>query len=223
LSPYLRIAFPNEPEEYLDYLDLQALTPAELESWQSRLRIFLQSLTLSTSKRLILKSPTHTARIAVLARMFPGAKFLHIVRNPLAIFPSTINLWQVLDEAQGLQLPHHRGLRSYVFRAFERMYRAFDQQRTQIAPSQLYELRYEDLVRDPISTLRQAYAALELGEFDAVQPKLAVMTAAQSRYQTNRFELPAEESAEILARWKSYAERYGYAESSAKAAAGGVR
>ena len=107
-SPYLRIAFPNEPRDYLDYLDLN-LSADELLVWETQLQRFLKSLAIAHKKRLILKSPTHTSRIGTLAEMFPKARFLHIVRDPRSVYPSTMKLWRVLDEAQGLQIQRAQG------------------------------------------------------------------------------------------------------------------
>jgi omega-hydroxy-beta-dihydromenaquinone-9 sulfotransferase len=210
-SPYLRMAFPNEPDQYLEYLDLQTLPAPALRDWQDALWHFLRCLTFRHQKRLILKSPTHTARIRLLAQMFPQARFLHIVRNPLSVYPSTINLWQVLDEAQGLQRPHHRQLKSYVLAAFERMYTAFETQRAELRPDQIFDLRYEDLVDDPVKALQQAYAHLRLGDFENIRPALESIAQTKRRYQTNQYDLPEELANEILQRWSVYARRYGYA------------
>ena len=80
-SPYLRIAFPNDSVDYLRYLDMQGVDDPTLQAWQAALRWFLQSMTYATGRQLVLKSPTHTARLGILAQMFPRAKFLHIVRR----------------------------------------------------------------------------------------------------------------------------------------------
>jgi LPS sulfotransferase NodH len=210
-SPYLRMAFPNEPDQYLEYLDLQSLPTEALREWQLKLNEFLSQLTYLHQKRLILKSPTHTARIGVLAQMFPQAKFLHIVRNPLSIYPSTLKLWQVLDTAQGLQIPHNRHLKAYVLAAFERMYTAFEQQRAALRADQIFDLRYEDLVDNPVEVLRKAYDHLQLGAFEQVRPALEKMTQAKRRYRTNHYELDETSMTEIMSRWSDYAGRYGYA------------
>lgn len=209
-SPYLRIAFPNDREQYLDFLDLQHITPADLEQWKSCLRQFLQRLTCATGKRIILKSPTHTSRIGLLAEMFPQAKFLHIVRDPLTIFPSTVKLWRVLDEAQALQRPHFRELEEYIFRAFERMYEAFDEQSKSLATGALHELRYEDLIADPVGQLRQAYEQLDLGDFGPVEDRLASFASAKRDYRTNRYQIDDHLRQQILQRWGTYAAKYGY-------------
>ena len=50
---------------------------------------FLKALTFKHGKRLILKSPTHSCRIKVLLELFPDARFVHIMRDPYVVFPST--------------------------------------------------------------------------------------------------------------------------------------
>ena len=70
-------------------------------------------------KRIVLKSPPHTARIRVLLEMFPKAKFVHIVRDPYVIFPSTVNLWKRLYRDEGLQVPTYEGLEEHVFSSFD--------------------------------------------------------------------------------------------------------
>ncbi len=140
----------------------------------------------------------------------PGAKFIHIVRDPYTIFPSTRRLWVSLDWPQGLQHPHDRNLDEYVFASFERMYRGFNRQREKIVPSQLCEIRYEDLVRDPVGQVRTIYEKLELGDFEHVRPQLEAYAGQQKDYQVNRHDLEPELRSEIRRRWSDYFIRYGY-------------
>lgn len=209
-SPYLRIAFPNDADDYLRYLDLQDVDAATLAAWQAALRWFLQSMTYATGRQLVLKSPTHTGRIGLLAQMFPRAKFLHIVRNPLTLYASTMKLWHVLDYAQALQRPHNRKLETYVLEAFCRMYRAFEHDRQQLDPSRIYDLRYEDLVGNPVVELEQAYARLQLGDFAPIRERVATYTSSKHAYQTNRYELDESLRRRVLQVWGFYADRYGY-------------
>jgi len=209
-SPYLWLAFPNEPEQYLDYLDLERLSPGELADWQQCLRRFLQCVTLSTGKRIALKSPTHTSRIGFLARDYPGAKFLHIARHPVTVFHSTVHLWRVLIETNGLQVPREADYKEYVLATLERMYAAYERQRAMLAPGQLVEIRYEDLVQDPVGVLRDAYERLELGDFAKVEPALRASTRTSKSYRTNEYPLDDAIRAEVMNRWASYASRFGY-------------
>ena len=115
-SPYLRMAFPNDRDnERLEYLDMH-VSPADLAEWKQALATFLRCLrTQQPDRRIVLKSPTHTGRLALLAEMFPEAKFVHIARDPYDVVPSTVRLWKSLEYVQALQRPRYAHLPEYIF------------------------------------------------------------------------------------------------------------
>jgi hypothetical protein len=209
-TPYRRMAFPNRTPPDQEYLNMEGISVKDLETWQDGLREFVKSLTLKDSKRVILKSPTHTGRVEALSRMFPGAKFIHITRHPYSLFPSTRRLWHSLDTVQGLQLPRNEHLDELVYDSFDRMYQGFDSQSTALPDDCLYELRYEDLVQDPVGKVRDIYQQLQLGDFEHVRPTLERYVDAQKGYQTNRYELDEDLRDELRRRWANYFEKYGY-------------
>jgi len=90
------------------------------------------------------------------------------------------------------------------------MYRGFNRQRGAIPANQLCELKYEDLVRDPMAQLRCIYEQLELGDFDEIAPLMQTHIGSQKDYKTNKHDLKPELRSEIRRRWKDYFERYGY-------------
>ena len=102
-SPYLTIAFPNEPPQDQEYWTLAHVPPGALERWKKVFLRFLQEINYRSRapKRIVLKSPPHTGRVKVLLEMFPDAKFVHIVRDPMVIFPSTVHLWKTLYLRKG--------------------------------------------------------------------------------------------------------------------------
>ncbi|MCA9248358.1 MAG: sulfotransferase [Planctomycetales bacterium] len=209
-SPYLEMAFPNRPPAFPEYLDLAGLTPEQLESWKTAFRGFLQRLSLRDPRRIVLKSPPHTARVRVLADMFPEARFVHIVRHPYSLFPSTMKLWRSLHDVQSLQTPREEHLEEYVFRSFERMYEAFERDRESLAPNQLFEVRYEDLVAEPIAHLRSIYEQLMLGDSEEALPHMREYLAKVAGYKTNRHQVSDALRAKIDERWGSYLRQYGY-------------
>jgi hypothetical protein len=93
-STYVDLAFPNHPPTFPGSLDLSGLSPAEVSRWKRTFLHFLQTVSFRDGRRLVLKSPPHTARVPVLLEMFPDARFVHIVRDPYVVFPSTVNLWK---------------------------------------------------------------------------------------------------------------------------------
>ena len=209
-SPYLKMAFPNHPDPYPEYLNMEGLSDEQLHEWRSALLWFLKRVSYHSRRRIILKSPPHTARIKVLLEVFPDARFVHIVRDPYMLYPSTVRLWKSLYEMQGMQTPKFAGLEEYVFDCFERMYGNFEAEKALVDPARFYELRYEDLVADPINQMQAIYEHLELGEFENVAPKLAAYFEQKSDYRVNKHNLDPATRDEITRRWSDYIERYGY-------------
>ena len=209
-SPYLTIAFPNHPPQDQEFYDLESVSPRALASWKKALTSFLISITYKTGKRLVLKSPPHTARIKVLKEMFPGALFLHIVRDPHVVYASTVNLWRTLYATQGLQSPRCEGLEEHVFSTFDRLYAKLEEGKRTLPPEQFFELRYEDLVQDPAAAIRCVYDHFGLGGWNEMQPRLETYLATVRGYETNKYRLSPKELAEIDRRWGEVIRRYGY-------------
>jgi omega-hydroxy-beta-dihydromenaquinone-9 sulfotransferase len=210
-SPYLTNAFPNRPPQYPEYLDLHNVPAPAVAQWKQALLWFLKCVTLQNPKRIVLKSPPHTCRISTLLEMFPKAKFLHIVRDPYVIFPSTINLWKRLYRDQGVQVPTYDGLEERVFTTFTRMYETFERERSLIGRGQFCEVRYENLVANPIAEMRRVYEELQLGDFETVRPAMEDYFAGKKDYKTNRYQMTPELRTEITRRWGTFIRQYGYA------------
>ncbi len=215
-SPYRRIAFPNEGAVDLEYLNFssdgeQHLSEQEIQVWMDHLRRFMLGVSYVTGRPLVIKSPTHTGRIAALAAAFPEAKFIHITRDPRSLFPSTCRLWRSLDEIQAFQHPHHEGIEQYVIECLQRMYHQFRTASDSIGPNRFIEIRYEDLAASPVSTLRSIYETLHLADFETVQPLIEAWVATEHKaYQTNRHQLDPAQEAKLKEAWSDYFQIFGY-------------
>jgi len=210
-SPYLSLAFANRPPQFPEYLDLRGVPPRDLERWKAQLLWFLKCVSVREPKRIVLKSPQHTCRIRVLAEMFPNARFVHIVRHPYALYPSTLKTWRRMSKYHGLQVPRFEGLEESIFSTFERMYRVFEEDIRQLDRSRLCEIRYEDLVPDLVGRMRGIYEQLGLGDFEPARPAIEQYAARTAGYKPGRYELDEETRREIDRRWGGYMRKYGYA------------
>src|SRR5437868_4292035 len=142
--------------------------------------------------------------------MFPRAKWINIVRNPFAVFSSAVRLWRSLYEAYGYQKPRYEGLEAEVIETFARMHARLEATRGLVATEALVDLRFEDLVREPMAILRRIYQVLELGDFEVGQPAVERYLTDRSGYLPSQHSVEPHWAAEIRQRWRPYFERYGY-------------
>ena len=209
-STYTDVIFPNNPPQYPDALDLSGLTRGELKRWEQTFRYYLQTLMFRDKRRLVLKSPPHTARIPTLLKLFPDARFLHIVRDPYVVFPSTVNLWKSLAASHGLQVPKHGRVEEKVLREFRIIYDRLEEARPLLKPGRFHEVRYEELIVNPIVEMEKVYAALELHGFAATRLGLERYFQNTKNYETNKYEITEQQRAVIEERWGDVIRRYRY-------------
>ena len=209
---YVTLAWPRHGPQDLDYLDLVNLTDDQRTRWERGFMWFVRRLSYKQKKRLVMKSPAHTARIQTLIKLFPDARFIHISRNPLAIYPSTVKLWKALDSVQGLHNPARDDpwMEEFVFSVFETVFKRYEEDRKLIPEGHLAEIAYEDLAADPQGVMKDVYRRLDLGDFARARPGMEAYLEGQGAYQPNIFDLPDDLRAKIIKRWAGYIERFGY-------------
>ncbi len=211
-TPYRRMAFPNRSHRDHLLLNLANADDDELRQLEHSMRYFLKTLTVLYKKPLVVKSPPHTGRIAKLAEWFPGAKFIHIARHPYSLLPSTMRLWKTLDTLMGFQIPKYDDatLKNYIFECQDLMYTGYHQQRSMIPPENLIEIRFEDLVADPIPIMNNVYQMLGRNDFDQVRPSLEGYFEKKKSHQQNVLSLDENLRMEIDAQWPIYMKMFGY-------------
>jgi hypothetical protein len=121
-----------------------------------------------------------------------------------------VKLWKSLAEKHGVQTPHHRDIEERVFQTLPHLYAKLEEGKKLLAPSRFHEMRYEDLVRDPIGQMHAIYNRLELDGFEQMRPRLFEFLARNANYETNKFQLSTTNRDAITERWGDVIRRYGY-------------
>jgi hypothetical protein len=202
------------------------ITKQQIDTWKAGLLNFLQAVNFcrnrqdkrsTGTKRIVLKSPPHTARLHVLRQLFPTAQFIHVVRDPSDIFVSTVWLWRALCETQGFQKPEFGSLSNggptveeYVLDTMELLYRDFFTQVSAIPRQDFCEVRYEDLVAAPVTEMSRIYKELNFGPVEPIRARLEAYVLKLSGYKPNDFGILEEHRVQVNQRWRWYMERYGY-------------
>jgi omega-hydroxy-beta-dihydromenaquinone-9 sulfotransferase len=211
-SPYIGVSFPRHRERYSRYLGFASATPREVGEWKAAFLEFTAKLAyLHPNRRLILKSPAHTARIPLLLELFPEAKFVHIQRDPYAVFQSSRHIIDTLFPYMFLQKPDLREVDEDILQRYAEVNDSLLRDRSSIPEGNYHEMRYEDLEADPKGELMRLYGRLGLPGWGAALPGYETYLAALQTYRKNRFPvLDAETRALVRSRWLRFFEAFDY-------------
>jgi omega-hydroxy-beta-dihydromenaquinone-9 sulfotransferase len=203
--------FSRRAGHYGRYLTLREAPAGEVAEWKSALAGLVRKLSFRHGRPLVLKSPGHTCRIRLLLDLFPGAKFVHIHRNPYDVFRSTRHLVRTVPPWWALQRPDDNDLEERSLRQYREVYDVFFEERGLIPKGRFHEIGFEALEADPIGQVRGIYEALALPEFGHVEPALRRYLAAIAGYRKNTLpELPADLRSRVAREWRRCFDEWGY-------------
>jgi omega-hydroxy-beta-dihydromenaquinone-9 sulfotransferase len=210
-TPMWSLAYPGEEQGHA-YLTLRAVSLEQLERWEAILWKFVQLVTYrNPGRRLVLKSPAHTARLGLLARLFPQARFVHIVRDPYVVFAQTVRMWRQIQAASALLPPERFNVERYVLRTLREMYAGFESAASALPPGRFHQLYYEQLVRDPMQTLAECYRVMELGGFEEARPRIESYLAPLTGKGFIDDPVGADGKEAVAEAWGPIFRRWGYA------------
>jgi omega-hydroxy-beta-dihydromenaquinone-9 sulfotransferase len=209
-SPYEALIVPQILPEALQLTDPKDLSSADEARWREVFVSFLAGVSVRGEGRpLILKSPTHGARVATLRELLPDARYILIVRDPMTNFESVVRMWRKMFETYALgPIPSDDAIREAVLIDRPRFEAKLAAGTAGLASNRFVTLTYEALVANPLATIEVLYSRLELGDFGAVRDTLAAELGRRSAYQA-KGQLPSAEWQErITGEWSQVIANY---------------
>jgi len=141
-----------------------------IQLWRDALLYYLAKLAaLNPGRRLLLKNPAHSARIPQLLALFPDAKFIHIHRDPSAVFQSTRKLYHSMLPLLALQDYQPAEIDRHILWAYPQVLNRLLDSLAELPPGRAIAVRYDEFVADPVKALERIYCELNLGDFERVK------------------------------------------------------
>ncbi len=167
---------------------LEGLEPGERDAFAEAYRLVAAKTRLvdGTQRPLLFKNPASTARLDFLREVFPEARFIHIVRHPLSVYQSTGVLIAGLAETLSLQSLDGLEKQDHRIPHYRMMMKAHLEQRERLKPGHYAEIRYEDLVTDPVAGVEKVLGALGWSLTDEERTRLVAYVDSLSGYKPNR-------------------------------------
>lgn len=212
LSFYHGLYFPREFDRLIDRgLFFDGCSVEEIAGWQSRFGYFMRKLALDQGARMLIKNPVYTARPAMLRGMFPGAKFIHIHRNPYDVFLSMRNFHDRLLDVMALQeVPEDLDIDATILRVYAAMMERFEAETAGWGAPDFIELPYALLDREPMAALERIYKGLELGGFEDAAPRFRAYLDGVKGFRKNVFHGDAAAVAMVSGALGYWVGKWGY-------------
>jgi hypothetical protein len=168
---------------YEAFLHASDLTPAY--AWQKH---FLQHLQLGApEKRWVLKSPDHVYGLEALFAVFPDAFLVQTHRNPIEVLKSSAHLTQVLHGLYGRAADRAETFarETRVLAENTERFIHFRERHPELA-DQMIDIRYSELIADPLAAVRTIYARLETPLNESQAERVRRLATNRSRYRGRR-------------------------------------
>jgi hypothetical protein len=141
-------------------LRLHLRAAPEIEAWTAIFRDLLARLGRTDPRRLLLKSPSHSFRVRVLAPLLTGAQFLLVTRESRDIWCSNIRMWRAMTRRYALAPLDEALLRDFLRGAMAAFTEEVAWMRATLPAHRYQEVHYEMLARDPLPELARVDRAL---------------------------------------------------------------
>ena len=211
LSFYHGLYFPRHFDDNLRRgLYHEGCTAEEAARWRRRFLHFLEKVALSQGgRRLLIKNPVYSARAAMIREIWPDARFIHIHRDPRAVFASTVHFYRTLLGKLALQPYGHVDIERAVLDHYPRIMQALLDDTADLPPSRFVEVAFENFESAPLAEAERIYRTLELPGYAAAEPRFRGYLDEVSGYTKNRLRLSHERREEVERRWGPFIARWG--------------
>ncbi|TVR76722.1 MAG: sulfotransferase [Chitinophagaceae bacterium] len=212
LSYYNFWYFPDEARNYFSkYLTFEDLNPAEKEYWKASYKQLVKTAILNTKrKNIVLKNPPNTGRIDTLLEIYPNAKFIHIMRNPVTVYLSTKRFFEKTMPALQLNKVEEKRFIENIFWVYEKLMDKYEKDKVLIPEGNLYEFKFEDFEKEPLTFLRKIYTELKIDNFHTAEPHFVNYLNSQKKFKMNKHKVDKESLDLIMQNMENYCQKYEY-------------
>lgn len=198
-----RVILPGSYEHFRRFHELERLNARERHRWRrTQWAILWKIARLAPRKRMLLKTPPHTARVPAVTDVLGGpgrVKFIHLSREPGAVLKSNERLMRAMRPFHLQESPADDVIRERLIEEYSDTERRFLRDAATIPDGDVVRLRYQDVIADPIGELRRAYDALGLAWTPEFERRLRVYLESVREYRSETQKLASKPTAVPIA------------------------
>ena len=209
-SPLERLIFPETPGYFLMARDSFLPVEEKRTEWDNALLLFFRKLYYFSGKTIVSKNPFNSLRINELRKIFPEARFIHIYRHPFKVIPSTINMFDIVQNQNCLNKNGAKPTISEVSKVFDNIMTKIRHDLNALPKEFYQEIKFEEFEADPLQSLKSLYQTMKLEFSDEFKQKASIYLSEVKDYQKNEFHLTEEEKNTISTSLEHHMKYYRY-------------
>lgn len=208
------LTFPSlMPEFYRKYVLMDA-DESEVGAWRNAyMNVVKKATYMHGGKRIVQKATPNLSRIPEIMDMFPGACYIHIVRNPYELYPSYIHMLSTLIDMYRMQDFESDELEAYAVDMYQKSMRKYISERSLIPPERFIEVRFEDLRQDPLKQLQRIYQRFGL-DWEKAGASIENYVRSLSSYRQNQYNPNPHVRRQVDEHWKFAVDEWNYSNQS---------
>jgi hypothetical protein len=215
LSPYSFYHawyFPKKMRKYFDQNVLYKNSSDRIkEKWIETYDYFLKKITYKNNgNQIVLKSLVNTAKIPIILKKYPEAKFIYMYRNPYKVYLSTWKLYRKILPIFSFQKLNNSQLDNEILYNYRNLITKYLKDKKFIPNENLIEIKYEDFVKNPFKMLRKIYTKLGLDSFEKSKTAFENFILKHKNYKTNKYTIDDKIKDKIYNEWNFAFKEFGY-------------
>lgn len=201
LSYFHAIYFPRRfRTDYREGL-LHEGSPRRRASRERAIRRYVRAMSRLGAAPLLLKNPAYTARVDLLARLFPGARFIHIRRDPAEVFASTRRMLGTVLAELSLQNYDEGEVEEAILEVYPQVMAGLRRSSAELPEGTFAEVEFRSVVEAPRPTLTRLWRELKLPGGDEALEAACAYCASLSGFRPAANVLSRGEMERLRRRW----------------------
>lgn len=204
--------FPSKYKSlYNNYVRFATMTEYQEEDWKLKYRqMVIKGLINTNRKRAVLKNPVNTGRMRKLIEIFPEANFIFLVRNPIIVYLSTKKFFNQLFPTLNLEDFSNDDISSMILDLYPRILKDYLSDKSHINRNRIIEVRYEELVQNPMREIEKIYSIFDLSAFHKVQPVFQEYLKQQKEYKNSSYSIEQQELERVMSKFDFAMNHWNY-------------
>ena len=204
------LTFPSLiPELHRSFVMMDA-PEAEIQAWRKAyMHVVRKATYMHGGKRVVQKATPNLARIPQIMDMFPGAYFLHIIRDPYEVYPSYMHMLTTLIKSYRMEDCDFDEIETRAVDMYKNIMGKYMADRSLIPENRFAEIRFEDLRRDPLGEIERVYRQFDL-DWEKARPSMAEYLQTLRAYKQNNYAPDPRVRLQVDMHWKFVVDAWDY-------------